>query len=106
MAIATLMGGTTAGSANFDPTRWDHWLLVSCFVGMALWSVWLSWRWEKQSQKMRRRARMARLVAMAQYRSGLFGSGVTDEASSATASEVRALRRLEPSSPEKIRRRY
>lgn len=105
MAIAVLMGGTTSGSANFDPTRWDHWLLVSCFVGMAIWSIWLSWRWERRGQKMRRRARMSRLVTMAQYRSG-FGSGVTDEASSATASEVRALRLLEPSSPEKIRRRY
>ncbi|PZO56343.1 MAG: hypothetical protein DCF15_08960 [Phormidesmis priestleyi] len=108
MAIAVLIGSTNFGSANFEPTRWDHWLLVSCFVAMAIWSVWLSWRWESQTQKMRQRARMARLVAMEYYRRDRrdgSSRGMTGRTSCDQVNGLSARKPIEPLSFVDIKRR-
>ncbi|MEO1068137.1 MAG: hypothetical protein AAFW95_03335 [Cyanobacteria bacterium J06638_6] len=31
--------------SSFDWTRWDHWLLILCFVTVAGWGLWLARRW-------------------------------------------------------------
>ncbi len=51
-------------SAGFDPTRWHHWLLLGCFIGVSIWGVSLSWQWRRAARVRRERAKVARRLAM------------------------------------------
>ncbi len=54
--------------AGFDPNRWNHWLLISCFVGMSILGLQLPWQWGKESRSKlkarRERARLARRLSV------------------------------------------
>lgn len=49
---------------SFDPARWDHWLLIGCFVGLSIWGLHLSWQWRRAARLKRQQARLARRLAM------------------------------------------
>ncbi len=49
---------------SFDPTRWTHWLLIGCFIGVSIWGLSLSWQWQRQAGLKRERAQLARRLAM------------------------------------------
>lgn len=53
--------------AGFDPNRWNHWLLIGCFVGMSIWGLQLSWQWGKEvrskARARRERTKLARRLA-------------------------------------------
>lgn len=55
-------------SSGFDATRWEHWLLISCFVVMAAGGLWSSWQFKqaakKRARQQRVRSRLARRLAM------------------------------------------
>lgn len=51
-------------SAGFDSACWDHWLLVSCFAGMSIVGLRLSWQWRQEARITRKRAKLSRWVAM------------------------------------------
>ena len=51
-------------ATGFDPTRLAHWLLISCFVGVSIWGLLLSWGWRQEAQMKRRRSKLARRLAM------------------------------------------
>ncbi|NEP16795.1 MAG: hypothetical protein F6J97_07800 [Leptolyngbya sp. SIO4C1] len=36
---------------SFNPARWDHWLLIACFLALASWGLWLSRKWRKESKR-------------------------------------------------------
>ncbi len=44
-------------NAGFDAARWDHWLLVFCFLGVAGSGLRLSWQWRRAAIQRRRLAR-------------------------------------------------
>ncbi|NJM96436.1 MAG: hypothetical protein HC800_03800 [Phormidesmis sp. RL_2_1] len=46
--------------SNFSPSRWDHWLLVGCFLLLGPWSVWLSCQWKRQSRLLLQREKLLR----------------------------------------------
>ena len=47
-------------NAGFDTARWDHWLLLASFAGIALIGLRLSWQWRKQRlAKFRLRRRLS-----------------------------------------------
>ncbi len=54
--------------AGFDPNRWSHWLLISCFIGTSIWGLQLSWQWGKEARSKararRERTRLARRLAV------------------------------------------
>ena len=50
--------------ASFDPTRWDHWLLLSCFIGVSAWGLRLSWQWHRAVGLKRQQVKVARRLAM------------------------------------------
>ncbi|NJM98672.1 MAG: hypothetical protein HC800_17285 [Phormidesmis sp. RL_2_1] len=52
-------------SAGFDPTRWHHWLLIGCFVGVSIWGLYLSWQWRTKARLQRRQTKLARRLAIA-----------------------------------------
>jgi len=33
--------------SNFDRTRWDHWLLIVCFITIAACGLWLARHWHR-----------------------------------------------------------
>lgn len=37
----------TEGS-GFDPSRWDHWLVIGCYLVVAIAGLWLSWQWRQK----------------------------------------------------------
>lgn len=55
-------------SAGFDATRWEHWLVIGCFVVMAAGGLWSSWQFKQAAKKRARqqqvRSRLARRLAM------------------------------------------
>jgi len=55
-------------SAGFDSARWDHWLLVVCFVAIATYGLWSTWQWSRATrqanQKSRVKAKLARRLAI------------------------------------------
>ena len=55
-------------SAGFDSARWDHWLLIVCFVAIAATGLWSSWQWRQRAcqakAKSRAKARLARRLAI------------------------------------------
>ena len=52
-------------SAGFDPTRWNHWLLIGCFVSLSTWGLYLSWQWRAEARLQRKKAKLARRLAIA-----------------------------------------
>ncbi len=52
-------------SAGFDPTRWNHWLLIGCFISVSIWGLYLSWQWSAEARLKRKRAKLARRLAIA-----------------------------------------
>jgi hypothetical protein len=50
---------------SFDPTRWNHWLLIGCFVGLSGWGLYLWWQWGKAAKAKRKQTRLARRLAIA-----------------------------------------
>ncbi|MEL6139121.1 MAG: hypothetical protein AAFQ61_13225 [Cyanobacteria bacterium J06626_23] len=46
-AVQQLRSLVPQGDA-FDPTRWDHWLLILCFLSISAVGLWLSWQWRQQ----------------------------------------------------------
>ncbi|MEL6814829.1 MAG: hypothetical protein AAFP03_08440, partial [Cyanobacteria bacterium J06598_3] len=54
-------------SAGFDVTRWDHWLVISCFVVMAAGGLWACWQFRQAANKRTQRqvrSRLARRLSM------------------------------------------
>lgn len=55
-------------AAGFDPNLWNHWLLISCFIGISIWGLQLSWQWGKEARSKararRERTRLARRLAV------------------------------------------
>lgn len=55
-------------SAGFDATRWEHWLVISCFIVMAAGGLWSSGQFSQAAKKRARqqqvRSRLARRLAM------------------------------------------
>jgi len=49
-------------SAGFDVSRWDHWLLIISFVGVASCGLRLAWQW--RSAHTRRQTRRQKSVAL------------------------------------------
>ncbi|MGD1866488.1 MAG: hypothetical protein ACFB0D_18205 [Phormidesmis sp.] len=49
-------------SAGFNVGRWDHWLLVISFVGIASYGLWLSWQWRIAPTQKRTPAYRARAL--------------------------------------------
>lgn len=45
---------------GFDSGRWDHWLLIICFCGVAFWGLYLSWQWKKENQRKKAHEKLAR----------------------------------------------
>lgn len=75
-------------SAEFDATRWEHWLLISCFVMMAAGGLWSSWQFNQVAKKRARqqqvRSRLARRLAME--------LGLPDESSSIGSNGLKSAR--------------
>lgn len=51
-------------SAGFESARWDHWLLVACFLAIATSGLWLCWQWSQADRRQRKKKRMARRLAI------------------------------------------
>ncbi len=55
-------------SVGFAIARWDHWLLVVCFVAIATTGLWVTWQWHQESRKIqahnRAKAKLARRLAL------------------------------------------
>ncbi|MEM6453134.1 MAG: hypothetical protein AAF703_22805 [Cyanobacteria bacterium P01_D01_bin.105] len=45
---------STDASSAFDVTRWDHWLLIVCFMIIAACGLWISWQWQHHPDKSKR----------------------------------------------------
>jgi len=52
-------------SVGFDPTRWNHWLLIGCFMSVSMWGLYLSWQWRTEARLKRKQVRLARRLAIA-----------------------------------------
>lgn len=39
-------GPDTLDTANFDPSRWDHYVLIAVCLGITCWGLWSSWHWK------------------------------------------------------------
>ncbi|MEL6555522.1 MAG: hypothetical protein AAFQ63_18990 [Cyanobacteria bacterium J06621_11] len=50
-------------SSGFSAARWDHWLLVVSFLGLAGYGLRLSWQWRRIA-KQRQRSHLARRLTM------------------------------------------
>lgn len=54
--------------AGFDSDRWDHWLLIVCFVAIATYGIWSTWQWNQSirqdNEKSRAKAKLARRLAI------------------------------------------
>lgn len=55
-------GWPAVDSAGFNVGRWDHWLLVISFVGIASYGLWLSWQWRIAPTQKRTPAYRARAL--------------------------------------------
>lgn len=73
-------------SAGFDPTYWHHWLLIGCFIGVSIWGLSLSWQWRAKAQLKRKRAKLARRLAIALHD--------TRDSSATTSTEFMASRSI------------
>jgi hypothetical protein len=51
-------------SAGFDPTCWNHWLLIGCFLGLSTLGLYFSWQWRNAAAMQRRQAKLARRLAL------------------------------------------
>ena len=51
-------------TAGFDSTRWDHGLLIGCFVGLSILGLSLSWRSHAAAKAKRKQAKLARRLAV------------------------------------------
>ncbi|NET10960.1 MAG: hypothetical protein F6K16_41005 [Symploca sp. SIO2B6] len=49
--VQRLRPPTSTSSSHFDPSRWDHYLLVICVVVVSSWTLWLSWRWQHEEKQ-------------------------------------------------------
>ncbi|MEL6491229.1 MAG: hypothetical protein AAFQ95_14830 [Cyanobacteria bacterium J06621_3] len=46
--------------SNFDPARWDHWLLIAVFCAITTWGLMLSGQWQRERQEKQAKAKLAR----------------------------------------------
>lgn len=44
--------------SEFDPARYDHWLLIAAFVAIALCGLSLSWQWKKERKQQQAKAKL------------------------------------------------
>lgn len=51
-------------SAGFDSARWDHWLLIACFVAIAIYGLRSTWQLNRALRQQRAKAKLARRLAM------------------------------------------
>ncbi len=78
-------------NAGFESARWDHWLLVACFLAIATSGLWLSWQWTQAERQQRKKSRLARRLAMevhpleSRSHSGRYSSGYSSQRSLASA---------------------
>ena len=47
---------TASSTTGFDTGRWDHWLLVICFGGVAICGLWLSFQWKRERLESQQKA--------------------------------------------------
>ncbi len=33
--------------SNFDPSRWDHWLLLINAIALSIWILWQCQQWQR-----------------------------------------------------------
>ena len=56
----------TMNNAGFSAVRWDHWLLIVCFLAVASYGMYLSWQWKRDAKIKRARRMRIRLVRQLQ----------------------------------------
>ena len=50
----------TWDSAQFDPSRWDHYALIVVSIGISSWGLWLSWCWNQDQRRSKGKANLTR----------------------------------------------
>jgi len=52
-------------NAGFSVSRWDHWLLIASFVGVASYGLWMSGQWKRKRHE--RQGLFSRSFSKASY---------------------------------------
>ena len=60
-------------NAGFSAVRWDHWLLVVCFLAVASYGIYLSWQWKRDAKVRRAKRMLARRLQMNQQNTQAVG---------------------------------
>lgn len=58
-------------NTGFEASRWDHWLLIVCFISVASYGLWISWQWREDQRKKQLHQRMAYRLRVEVLRNGL-----------------------------------
>ncbi|MEO1396393.1 MAG: hypothetical protein AAFV90_26165 [Cyanobacteria bacterium J06634_5] len=67
----------TGQNMGFNSERWDHWLLIMAFCGIAFWGLYLSRQWKKENQRKKAHEKLARRLMREVHPLHVWSSNVT-----------------------------